>query len=112
MRIEDAPIKLLSIFFVLPTLVSTIEFLRSPRLISPLQLLTEHGFAAEARYLFTGKEPDPPIRGSHLPFNANLLPELPTVGKPCDKMTVSVPSTRHPPHSPELDHAMRKWFGV
>ena len=106
------PVKLLSIFFILPTLVSTIEFLRSPRLISPLQPLTEHGLAAEVRYFFTGKELDPPIRNTHLPFNVVSHPGKPTVSKPCDQMVVSVPATRQPPYSPESDDTVRKWFGA
>lgn len=79
---------------------------------SPPQLLTERGFAAEARHFFIGKELDPPIRDTHLPFNVTSLPKKPTVSKPCDQMTVSVPSTHQPPYLPELDHAMRKWFGA
>ena len=102
----------MSLFFALPALVSTVEFCRSPNLNPPLQLLTKYGYAAEARYFFAGKEPDPPIRDSHLPFNVISHPEKPTASKPRDQMIVSVPSTRQPPYSPELDHAMQKWFGA
>ena len=113
MCIEDPlpPVKLLSLFFILPTLGSTIEFLLSMRRSSLLPLLTEHGFEAEMRYLCTGKEPDPPVRESRLPFNATSLPEKPTVSELYGRMTVSFPLTRQPPYSPEFDPTMRKWFG-
>lgn len=112
MLMEYPPIKLLALFFILPTFISTVEFCCSPRLNPPLQLLTKHGYAAEARYFFTGKGPDQPIRDSHLPFNATSHPEKPTPSRPRDQMVISVPRTCRTPCSPELDRTMRGWFGA
>ena len=102
MHIED-PVKLLSIFFIFPTFVSTIGFLRSTGFKSLGQALSEYEHKAEVRYFFTGREPDPPIQDTDLPTHVVSHPEEPTFSKPSDQMVVSVPSTSQPPHLPELD---------
>ena len=109
MLIEYLPVQLLSMFFAVPALISTAKLVHFRRLdlFHLLQRLPRL-CSAEARYLMTGKEPDPTVQDSHLPFNITSYPEGPTLGKPRDRIVTNIRSTHQhrPPLLPELDYAM------
>ena len=96
-----SPVKLLSILCILPTLASTIKFLCITR---PKVHFADYRFGEELRYIFTGREPDRPIRDTHLLSNDISRPEQPTVGKLYDQVAVSVLPTCQPSRSPELGY--------
>lgn len=54
----------------------------------------------------TGAEPGPPVHDSHLPFYTASYPEEPILGKPCDRIAISVRPTYQPLPLPELDSAV------
>jgi hypothetical protein len=110
MPIEYPPIQLLSLFFTVPTLISTVKFVYSRRLdlYHLLQRLPKLCLA-EARYLLTGKVQNPDIQDSHLPFNITSYPERPVLGKPRNQIVTNVQLTHQPLILPELDYAM--WSG-
>ena len=106
--IECPSIQLLSTFFAVPALVSTAKFVYFQRsnLLRFLQRFPRLCLA-EARYLFTGKEPGPAVQDSHLPFNMPSHPEEPVLGKPRDQIVMNVRSAHQPPLLHELEYATR-----
>jgi len=110
MLIEYPPVQLLSIFFAVPTLVSTAKLIYFHRsnLLHLLQRLPRLCLA-EAQYLLAGEETGSTVQDSHLPLNITSHPEGPVLGEPRDQPVTNVGSTHRPPLFPELDCAM--WSG-